>query len=446
MKGRPLKGAKGNGAWNALILLLGANLLNMYDRVVPAVMAEPLRREFGLTDVHLGLVATVFTLVYAVAGIPLGRWADTRSRKYLIALGLLVWSAFTALTGCATGLWSFIAMRIGVGIGEATLAPAANSLIADLFPTEQRSRAVGIFMLGLPLGLVLGFFTVGAIAQVFESWRAPFYFAAVPGFVLAIFLVRMREPARGEADAHKAVEPAQKHPIRAVLAVPTMWWVILSGIGYNFAAYATSTFMVPMLQRYFHQPMEVAAVITGLLIGVTGLIALTAGGALADKAHRVDKRGRLWLGAVALALAAVLVFAALKATTVLSLAWLFAAGWLLGYLYSLTVYPVIQELFPPRLRATAMAVYFAAMYVFGGAFGSILVGSLSDWLARVAANRESALVVEEVHRATGLHTAMLLIPAALLVTAFACWRASTTLERDLPSASRVSPRPSRHSL
>jgi len=143
-----MQGTQAKNAWRLLLLLLLANLLNMYDRVIPAVLAESLRLEFNLTDLHLGLAGTIFTVVYALAGIPLGRIADTRSRVRLIALGLGGWSLFTALTGLTGGLIGFLLMRAGVGVGEASFAPAANSLIADVFPSRRRSRAVGIYMVG----------------------------------------------------------------------------------------------------------------------------------------------------------------------------------------------------------------------------------------------------------------------------------------------------------
>lgn len=160
-------------AWRVLALLFAANLLNFFDRTLPAVVLEPIRREWNLSDFQLGLISTVFVLVYAVAGLPLGRWADRGSRRLLLALGLAVWSLFTGASGLATSFAAFLWLRIAVGIGEASYAPAANSLIGDLFPPEKRARAIGVFMLGLPVGLLLVYFSVGPIVAAFGSWRAP---------------------------------------------------------------------------------------------------------------------------------------------------------------------------------------------------------------------------------------------------------------------------------
>jgi predicted MFS family arabinose efflux permease len=179
---------------------------------------------------------------------------------------------------------SFLATRIGVGIGEASYAPAANSLIGDLFPANKRSRAMGVFMLGLPLGL-LAFFTVGAMVNAFGSWKAPFVIAMLPGLAIAISFFMIDEPERGAAEIVQTNQAPIANPIRKVLAIPTMWWIILAGIAANFAAYAVNSFMVPLMQRFFGLPLERAAIATGVIVGVTGLIGLVAGGWIADRAH-----------------------------------------------------------------------------------------------------------------------------------------------------------------
>jgi MFS family permease len=162
-------------AWRILFLLFLANLFNFFDRSIPAIIIEPIRLEWSLSDFQIGLIGTAFTIVYAIAGVPLGRMADTGARRKIMGWGLTVWSGLTAVNGLAWNFWSFLLVRMGVGIGEASYAPAANSLIGDLFPPHKRARAMGIFKLGLPLGLLLAFFTIGAMVKAFDSWRAPFF-------------------------------------------------------------------------------------------------------------------------------------------------------------------------------------------------------------------------------------------------------------------------------
>lgn len=425
-------GKQADNAWRVLILLFLANLFNFFDRAIPAIIIEPIRHEWGLSDFQIGIAAVAFTVVYAVAGLPLGRLADTASRKAIMGWGFVVWSLFTGLTGVAWNFLSFLAVRVGVGIGEASYAPAANALIGDLFPSEKRSRAVGIFMLGLPLGLITAFFTTGAIVNAFGSWRAPFFIAMVPGLVLAIFVFFIREPARGAAEEIRASEVPISQPIRRILRIPTMWWIILSGIAANFAAYAANTFMVPMLQRYYGLSLQQAAVTTGIIVGVTGLIGLTGGGWLADKIHQRSERGRMLFGAFGMLVSAVATWFALMRdhTEVGLFTALFSVGWLAQYCYHTCIYPAVQDIVEPRLRATAVAVYLIALYLLGGAFGPLVVGWLSDRYSVMAMAAAGAAGMTEQFKAIGLHDAMYAIPVSLLLTAAAMFMAARTFVAD----------------
>ncbi len=415
-----------------LFLLLLANLLNFFDRSLPAVVAEPIRLEFGLSDLQLGLLSTVFVVVYAIAGLPLGRMADTRSRRTVLVWGLVVWSLFTGFGGLAWSFISLLVIRIGVGIGEACYAPVANSLIADMYPSARRARAVGIYMLGLPLGLMLAFFAVGPIVEMFESWRAPFLLAAIPGLILAWFIARLPEPRRGASDGGQTSTEPVTHPFRSLLRIRTLWWVIASGLTINFAAYPTSGFLVPLLQRHFELSLSYAASLTGIVVGVTGLIGLTVGGSLADRMHRGGGSGRLIFGALMLMLSAILVFAALwfGAGSVGVFISLFALGWLGYYTYFTSVYPAIQDVVEPRLRATAMALYFAAMYLLGGATGPIVVGALSDHLALSAMQAAGAPAMTEAFKSVGLYQAMYLVPVMLFLTAIFIYGAARSYGSD----------------
>jgi MFS family permease len=232
----------------------------------------------GLSDLQLGLVGSASTVVYAITGVPLGRIADLRSRKKVMGYGLVAWSLLTGVSGMAWNYTSFLLARLSVGIGEASYTPAATSLIGDLFPSEKRSRAMGIFMLGLPAGLLLGFFSTGVIVVAFGSWRAPFFIAVAPGLLVAVLLLLIDEPRRGAAEAWCPPSRPVKHPIRSVLRIRTMWWIILAGIAANFSAAAANSFLVPMLQRSYGLSLGTAAMTTGIMVGLTGLVGLTAGG------------------------------------------------------------------------------------------------------------------------------------------------------------------------
>ena len=420
--------------WRVLALLFVANLLNFFDRTIPAILNEPIRIEWSLDDLQLGVIAAAFTVIYAIAGLPLGRLADRGSRKKVMGWGVAVWSGFTAANAFAWSFGSFLVARMGVGVGEASYAPASSSLIGDLFPAERRSRALGIFMLGLPFGLMAAFFTVGPIVAAFGDWRAPFVVAALPGLVVAALLFLIREPERGASEKvrRSAAAPPVARPARTVLRTRTILWIILSGVTVNFAAYAGNGFLVPMIQRYFGLELTAAAVTTGFIVGVTGLFGLTAGGWVADSIYRRSERGRLVFGAGSLVVAALATAAALATgrQSITLFAALFGLGWLAQYGYYTSVYPAIQDVVEPRLRATAVALYFAGMYLLGGAFGPVVVGALSDRLAGAAMAAAGAPAMTDAFRAVGLHDAMFLIPVSLLLTAVFVFFASRSFDAD----------------
>ena len=233
----------------ALAVLLGVNLMNFFDRQILGALAEPIRIEFALSDTALGILNTAFVLIYAIVGIPLGRLTDRWLRTRVIAIGVSVWSLFTAASGFATTYLQFIVTRIGVGIGEASCAPAGQSLIGDLYPPERRARAMGIFMLGLPLGLFAAYLFSGAIGQRW-GWRAAFYIACVPGLILAFLTLLIREPIRGALELKQAPERIERAPFRVLLRIRSLWWIALSGVLFHFNTYAINAFQSAFLQRF----------------------------------------------------------------------------------------------------------------------------------------------------------------------------------------------------
>jgi MFS family permease len=346
--------------------------------------------------------------------------------------GLTAWSGLTAVNGLAWNFWTFLLVRMGIGIGEASYAPAANSLIGDLFPAHKRARAMGIFMLGLPLGLLLAFFTIGSMVEYFGSWRAPFFIAAVPGLVLALFIFFVKEPQRGAAETVKVSQERVQQPVRKVLAIRTFWWLVLAGLAFNFATYACNAFMVPLLMRYHAVPLVEASIATGVIVGLTGLIGLTLGGWVADKIHQRFARGRLIFAAVSMLIATFATGYALLAgrIEVGVFVAVFSIGWLFSYNFYTCVYTAIQDVVEPRLRATAMALFFAGLYLLGGGMGTVVVGLLSDHFAEAAMLAAGASEMSEVFRAEGLHGAMYLIPGSLLLTMVFLFQASRTFCHD----------------
>ncbi len=143
------------GAAYALWVLFAINAINFFDRQIGGVLAEPIRKEWGLSDTQVGWLVTAFTLLYAAVGVPLGRLADRSNRSRILAAGVFFWSLMTAASGLTRNFAQLFLVRLGVGVGEATCAPASASLIGDLYPPQGRAKAMSVFMMGLPIGIAL---------------------------------------------------------------------------------------------------------------------------------------------------------------------------------------------------------------------------------------------------------------------------------------------------
>jgi len=416
-----------------LAILFAINLLNFYDRNMPGAIVEPLRKDWGLSDAQIGWLATAFTLLYAVVGVPFGRLSDRFQRSKLLGMGVAVWSLLTAASGLAWNYGALFAARMGVGIGEATCAPASNSLIGDLFPSKQRARALSFFMLGLPLGSFLGIFVSGRIAAAY-GWRFPFYVAAVPGIILALLALTISEPQRGAAEASPtAGRLPEGSPYWRVLRIPSMRWIILSGAFFNFNMYAIPTFLPAFLSRYHHLHLKEATALAAVVFSAMGIPGLLLGGWVADHYGKIAPGRRLLVSCLSVFFQAPLIYFALRQPPgqFMAFALLMASGCLLGYSYYSGVYATIQDLTPPSLRGTAMALYFCFMYLIGGSFGPVITGGLSDHFARVAMAASGATAMTEPLRAVGLHRGMYIIPICALAVTFVLFMASRTAAADI---------------
>jgi MFS family permease len=424
-------------AWLALFILFAINLLNFFDRQLLGALGEPIRKEFHLSDSALGFLGTVFTIMYAFVGLPFGRLSDKWSRTKLIAVGTGIWSVLTAASGLAQNFSQMVICRLGVGVGEATCAPAGQSLIGDLFPPIQRARAMGVFMLGLPIGLFLAFLSVAFIAPSY-GWRAVFLFALLPGLMLAVAALFMHEPVRGALDpirkaATAAMVPRSPTSPWTILSLPTMWWIIASGVLHNFNMYTIGAFQAPLLQRYHEMSLRNASLVSSVSAGLIGAVGLLVGGYLADKMSAKRRNGRLLLAAWAMLIAAPCIFFAVNQPrgSILAFVILMSFGTMTMYVYYATVYAAIQDVIEPQLRGIAVAIYFCAMYLLGASFGPYATGMLSDHFAHEAMVQAGATNMAESFKAIGLHNAMYVVPILALLAAGVLFAASRTVERDI---------------
>jgi len=420
-------------AWYALLVLFGINALNFYDRLVIAAVGEPIRKEFDLSDAQLGALSTAFVLLYAVAGVPFGRLADKAPRKLILSAGVFVWSLLTAASGLAQNFAQMFSFRLGVGVGEASCAPASTSLIGDLYPSEKRGRATSVFMLGLPVGIALSFAVSGTIAKAY-GWRAAFLVAGIPGVLFALLALLIREPVRGASDSKVAEkEPA---PYSRILSSPTMRWIIVSGILHNFSLYAVSSFLTPYLMRYHGLDIRNAGFAAMVINGILTLPGLLLGGVIGDAAKKRRANGALLVTAIACLLAAPFYYFSLEIRTgdVYPFVLLLGTAIALVYFYYPIVYSTIQDITPPRLRGTAMSLYFLAMYLLGGALGPYVVGIISDYFTKMAASASGVSEISgaalEPFKAAGLHSAMYVVPVLSVFLAVVLYMASQSITKE----------------
>ena len=424
-------------AYYALGILFAINALNFFDRQIIGALGEPIRQEFALSDSTLGALNVAFTLIYAFVGLPLGKLADKYSRRKILIVGVFLWSLMTAASGLAQSVRQMFALRLGVGIGEATCAPAASSLIGDYFPSDKRAKAMSVFMLGLPVGLALSFAVSGAVAKSY-GWRAAFFVAGIPGLLCVLALFFIKEPVRGAAEmVNVGTRRRSNSAFKLILITPTMIWLIISGVFHTSTMYALGGFITPYLMRYHRLDIAQANFVAMVVYGLLGAPGLLLGGAIGDWAKK--KRGD---GALLVAMLAVLVSvpffyfsigAAAGEYVLFSI--LIGAGCALMYFYYAIVYSTIADVTEPAMRGTAMAVYFLAMYFFGASIGPLILGMVSDHFTKAPAiaSGASEFTAEtlEPFRGAGLHSAIYLVPVCSAVLTVVLFAASRTVKNDV---------------
>ncbi len=354
------------------------------DRNIMGILIEPIKADMGLSDTQLGFLSGVaFALFYATLGIPIAMWADRGNRRNIIALAVALWSGMTALCGLAANFWQLAAARIGVGVGEAGSSPPSHSMIADLYPREERSTAMATYSLGISFGIMIGFLVGGWVSEWY-GWRMAFYVVGLPGLVLAL-LVRftVREPERGASEQTGVASEAAPPP-RAAFA--HMWrtrttrHIVMGMTLAAFVGYGAVTWTPAYLIRsHGMSPGEVGTLLS-LGFGVVGGFGVYTGGKLADVLSRRDPRWNLWLVAIGKVsmVPFALAFYAID-NTVIACA-LYLPGIFLSSFYLGPSMALVQSLSPLRMRAMASAFLLFVTNLIGLGIGPQFVGLLSDTL------------------------------------------------------------------
>ena len=410
-------------------VLVVVYVFNFIDRQILAILAPEIKDELGLSDTQLGALSGVaFGIFYATFAIPIARLADKYSRVSVISISLTVWSLMTALSGLAGNFWQLLIARIGVGIGEAGGSPPSHSLLADYFAPGKRATALGIYALGVPIGILFGNLAGGWIGEFF-GWRNAFFLVGIPGVILAIILkLTVKEPPRGYSE-EKPVEIKQV-PFSEV--VKTMWGFktfryISLGCGTQaFVGYGSIAWMPSFLNRTHDMSMGEVGTALGLIIGLFGGVGTLLSGYLGDHFGSKDVRNYMRIPAFAFLIAAPAGAAVyLFDNLYLALA-IYTIPAFLTNLYTGPTFGMTQSLAPLAMRSAAAALLLFVINIIGLVFGPTTVGILSDLLQSMA-NQSS----EE-----SLKNALLSCSSVYLLSFYFYYKAAGTLEEDLATSAK----------
>ena len=382
-------------AWVTVAILMVAYVLSFIDRQILNLLVGPIRRDLMISDTQMSLLMGLsFALFYTVCGIPLGRLADTKSRRGLIAIGVLFWSAATAACGMAKLYWQFLICRIGVGVGEAALSPAAYSLIADSFPAERRATAISVYSMGVYLGSGIAFLLGGLVIQFASAqgdvvlpvigevrpWQLIFLILGAAGVLFTLLMLAVREPARRGVGAGVAVPLAEVgRYIRANRR--TVLCHNFGFAGLAFAGYGSAAWVPTFFIRTYGWDAGQVGVVYGSIVAVFGCLGIVFGGRLADRmAKRGSSDANMRVG----------LYAALGAVPfVLSFPLMDSAMWA-AVLMAPTVFclsmpfgvapAAIQEIMPNSMRGQASAIYLFVITLIGLGIGPTAVALVTDYV------------------------------------------------------------------
>jgi len=379
--------------WLVVAILMVAYVLSFVDRQILNLLVGPIRRDLGISDTQMSLLMGFsFAIFYSILGIPLGRLADRWNRRGLITAGVLVWSVMTALCGLARSYGLLFLFRIGVGVGEATLSPAAYSMIADYFPPERRATAISVYSMGIYLGSGIAFLLGGIVIQFavaqgaltlplvgdVRPWQFVFFVLGASGIVFSLAFLLVREPPRQDVGA------AGSHvPFAAVVA--HLWrnrrTVLCHNIGFGliaFCSYGIGAWVPSFFIRTFGWKAGEVGIIYGLIVGVFGCLGILFGGWLADRWLRQGKSDAALRVGICAAGAAIAGSAFLLAgngtlAAILLAPSVFALGMPFG-----AAPAAILAIVPNPMRGQTAAIYLFVVTLIGLGIGPTAVALVTD--------------------------------------------------------------------
>ena len=368
----------------ALALLFLVSFFNYMDRYMLAILLPDIKTDLQLSDTQIGFITGLaFTLFYATMGIPIARLADRYSRKNIIAIALAIWSAMTALCGLAQNFVQLAIARVMVGVGEAGASPPSHSLIADLFPVEKRARALSVYTLGAPVGILVGFLLGGWITQLY-GWRAALFTVGIPGILVALLVYhKLHEPQRGAAEGLTGNTEVQPFwfSLTTLMASPTFRHLSFATGLYTVVWLGVVQWLPSFFSRSFE--LEIGAIGTWLaiILSVSQILGMLLGGWAADRLGRADLRWYVWVPSLAI-LVSTPMFALTFLTQNPTIAFLsLFLPFMIGVMQGPPSFAVAQGLADVRMRAMAAALLLLITNLIGGGIGPQVVGIMSDYFA-----------------------------------------------------------------
>jgi len=403
--------------YTTLAVLTTLNVLNYIDRNMLLGVQPLVQREFHINDRQTGWLTSAFFICYMVAAPLVGWLGDRFVRKNIVLFGIAIWSGFTLLTWLVRDYNQLLFRHTIVGIGEASYATIAPTLIADLFPVERRGRMLSIFYLGLPVGSALGILLGGPLGERF-GWRVPFMMAGIPGFLLALTFWFLPEPQRGQSEG-AAAAPASftlegiYHTIVGLFRNGAFMTACLGMAMYTFAVGGLQVWIPTFLHRVRGMSVSRAAVVFGLIAAINGVVATMLGGWIGDRMLKRHDGAYYKFSGIAMFAAVPLMILAVYATGALMLPAIFCAVFalLIGTGPSNTA--VVNSV-NAGIRSTALAVNTFVIHALGDAFSPTMIGWISDrtslqtafWAAFVAAGLSGWFFIYGIRFAPKLKSAV----------------------------------------
>ncbi len=373
-----------------LMFLTLLNVMNFVDRQLLASFANWIVPDLGLSNTQFGLLTgLIFIFFYSVAGVFMGVLADRVNRTRLIAAGLALWSALTALSGMAKGFASLAIPRLFIGVGESIMTPTAMSLLADRFPSSRLGFASGVYYMGVPIGVAASLFVV-AYLEPLLGWRGCFYALGGVGLVLAVVMFFMKEtPRRHELEAQAKQEEAVQRPsvkemlqtlLQAFKNSPALLMTVLGGVAFHFVLGAATFEQLWFVEERGFDRSEIAE-LSGWLAFSGGVLGNLFGGVGGDVFLRKTGMGRpMFLFWIMLILTPIsLYYRVVDASSLFFMFGIFMGYFQLGCFYGPT-FSTVQELVPPQIRGTVVAFYILSLNFFGLGLGVTGGGIVVDWM------------------------------------------------------------------